>query len=361
MASLRHDQIADFVQATQRVFKSPEWADISLSLQKYYFARLLKGQGTKKMRKRPERGGPYLDWKLRVRNQGSFRTTGLYNVDTLNRVNVLDNGEITWSYQDANYIIDTREPKWQSGPEKIIDIVQLDEQGLYNDFFDGIEPQLWSAPSSSTLDPMPIAGIPFWIQKSSTAAFGFNGGNPTGWTSGAGGISTSTYANWKNATFTWAVVSPEDMVEKTIEAMDKCYFEAPQPFPNLVKERPDWGLYSGSYETLKQLRRLAQSQNENLGDDVAKYMNTVTIRGNPVEWVPAMDNSSSDAYDSSRPLYGVNWATLEYFFKEGEAMVRQPMKQSAHSHRVLERFLDNSGNTVCYDRRRNFVGYDSTA
>jgi len=55
----------------------------------------------------------------------------------------------------------------------------------------------------------------------------------------------------------------------------------------------------------------------------------------------------------------VNWETFEYFFKSGEAMARQPLKQSAHSHRVLERHLDNSGNCVCVDRRRNFRAYSS--
>lgn len=359
MASLRPDQIADLVQATQRNFRSPQWVDISLPFQDYFFARLIKGKGKGKMRKRPERGGPYLDWKLRVRNQGSGRVTGLYNIDVTNRINVLDNAEITWSFQDCNYIFDDRESKWQSTPEKIIDIVELNEQGLYNDFFELMEPLMWTAPSSSSLDPMPLAGIPFWIQKSSTAAFGFNGGDPAGWAEGAGGILTSTYANWSNGTYTWAVLSPEDFVEKTVEAMDKCYFKAPQPFPNLVQETPDWGLYT-VYETIRNLRRLLQASNDRFGDDVAKYMNTVTVRGTPLEWVPALDNSTSDALDTNNPLYGINWETMSYFFKEGEAMQRQPMKQSAHAHRVKERFLDNAGNICNYDRRRNFVGYDST-
>jgi hypothetical protein len=360
MASLRPDQILDLVEATQKNFKSPQWVDLSMNLQKYYFARLMSGGGTRKLKKRPEKGGPELEWKLQVRNQNSGRNTGLYNVDVLSKVDLLDDASITWSFQDVNYIVDTREKKWNSGAEKIIDLTKVYEHTLYNDFFELMEPLMWSAPSSSTLDPMPPAGIPFWLQSSSTAAFGFNGGDPAGWTStGAGGVLTSTYANWSNGTYTWAVLSAEDFVEKTCEAMDKCYFEAPDPFPNLVKERPSWGLYT-VYAVIRQLRRLTQAQNENLGDDVAKYMNTVTVRGVPLEWVPALDNSDYDSYDSNNPLYGCNFETLGYFFKEGEAMARQPMQQVGNMHRFKKRFMDNAGNIVCYDRRRNFRAYSSS-
>lgn len=358
MASLRHDQIADFVQATQHRYREPQWVDISLPFQTYYFARLLKGQGGD-MKKRPERGGDLLEWKLRVRNQGSGRVTGLYNQDVLNRINVLDNGQITWSYQDAHYIIDTREPKWQSGPERIIDIVALDEQGLYNDFFELMEPLMWSAPSSSSLDPMPPAGLPFWLQTSNIAAFGFNGGDPSGWSAGAGTLATGTYANWSNGTFTWKVISPEDFALSLAQAMDYCHFEAPQPFPNLVAEKPKWGFYTVQYN-IQKLRLILQGGNPTLGDDILTHMGTAYARGTPFQWVPALDNSESDAYVTTRPLYGVNWNTFEYFFKEGEAMVRHPM-QAAASHRVMKRYLDNSGNIVCYDRRRNFAAYDSTA
>jgi len=356
MPSLRHDQIADVLQHTLPLYKRGKWADISLDLQKYYFARLFKGEA---MKKRPERGGTNLDFRLRVRNQGSYKRTGLYAIDELNKINVLTNGSVDWAYQTANYIIDTRESTWQSGPEKYLDVTKLNEQGLDNDFFEGMETDLWTAPSSSSMDPMSLAGIPFWLQSSSTAAFGFNGGDPTGFTDGAGNIATGTYANWKNGTFTWAVISPEDFVEKTVEAMDKCHFEAPAPFPNLVpNEKPNWGLYT-VYHVIKTCRRILQASNNGLGDDVAKYMGNVVVKGTPLEWVPALDNSDSGAYDSTNPFYGVNWETFEYFFKSGEAMARQPLKQSAHSHRVLERHLDNSGNCVCVDRRRNFRAYSS--
>jgi hypothetical protein len=76
MASVRHDQIADVVQSTQHKYREPQWVDISMPFQRYYFARLLKGQGGD-MKKRPEIGGDLLEWKLRVRNQDSFRVTGL--------------------------------------------------------------------------------------------------------------------------------------------------------------------------------------------------------------------------------------------------------------------------------------------
>lgn len=356
MASLRPDQLLDLVQATQHSYREKKWVDLSMPFQNYYFPRLVRSEDGKK---RPQKGGDLLEWKAQVANQGSYRRTGLYNTDVLNKVNLLDNAQIIWAFQDAHYIFDDREPKWNRGEEQIIDLTELYEHGLYNDFFNGIEPDLWSAPTSSAQNPMPLAGFPFWLQRSATAAFGFNGGNPTGFAAGAGGILVADVPAWANGTFTWAVISPADFIAKVVEAMTKCEFKAPSPYPNLVKEAPDWGLYT-VYHNIGVMLQLLQAGNENIGDDIAKYMGNPVIKGIPVQYVPALENTASIAQDTTRPFYGINWSTFEYFFKEGESLRKHPMYQSGTAHRVMVRYLDNSGNLVCYNRRGNFFGYDST-
>ena len=348
--ALNLEQIDDFVELTLNRFKKDEWVDISLPLQQYHFAsRWFKSK------KKPERGGPLLEWKLRVRNQGTAKHSGLYAVDDTNRVNVMTKGKQEWSKQTVNYIYDIDEEAFQSGPETIIREMLLNEQGLYNDFFELMETAMWTAPSSSSLDPRPPSGIPFWIQKNAT--LGFNGGDPSGFSDGAAQIVTGTYPRWKNYTGTYVQVSRDDLVEKVVNACDFCYFQAPKSYPEIGGGESDWGFYT-VHSVLATMRRMLQAGNDNLGPDVARWAGQVMIKGNPVTWVPALTNSESDAYDSQAPFYGLNWNKFEYFFKSGRNMVKHPPKQASNQHTVRERHMDNWGNFVCYDRRQGgFVFY----
>lgn len=350
MGALTHEQLDDFIQLTLNRNKRNTWVDISLPLQKYHFASKWF-----KAKKKPEKGGPLLEWKLRVRNQGTAKHSGLFAVDDTNRVNVVTNGKQGWSKQTVNYIYDLDENAFQSDMETIINEMELNEQGLYNDFFELLETSMWTAPASSALDPMPPAGIPFWIQK--TATLGFNGGDPSGWSDGAGRIATGTYERWKNYGGTYVQVTRDDLVEKVVNAMDFTEFESPAPYPELGGGESNWGLYT-VHSVLATMRRMLQAGNDNLGPDVARWAGQVLIRGIPVVWVPALTNSDSDAYDSSAPFYGINWNKFEYFFKTGRDMIKHPPKQAGNQHTVRERHMDNWGNFVCYDRRQGgFVFY----
>jgi len=351
--ALYHDQVDDFVLLTLERFRRNQMIDISLPLQRYHWASRWF-----KRKKRPERGGTQLNWKLRTGNQGTAKNSGLYAVDDTNRVNVMTEAKQKWSKQTVNYIYDIDEAAFQSGPERIIEEMMINEQGLMNDFVVLMEEQMWTAPASSTDDPRPPSGIPFWLQKSAT--LGFNGGDPSGFTSGAGDIATGTYDKWKNYTGTYAAVSRDDLIEKVVNAMDYCDFTPPAEYPEIGGGPPDWGMYTW-HEVIATMRRQLQAQNDNLGDDVARHSGTVYIRNVPVIWVPALDNSESGAYDSYKPFYGINWKKFEYFFKSGRNMVKHPPKVAATQHTVRERHMDNWGNFVCYDRRQGgFVFYDST-
>ncbi len=347
---LNHDQMDDFIKLTLDRFRKNEWVDISMPLQEYTFAsRWFKSK------KKPERGGVQLSWRLRVDNQGTAKHSGLFAVDATNRKNVMQSATQPWAKQTVNYIYDIDEPAFQSGPETIIQEMLLHEQGLYNDFFALMETAMWTAPSSSTLDPRPPSGIPFWIQKSAT--LGFNGGDPSGFTDGAGSIATGSYPRWKNYTGTYKQVSRDDLVEKLVNAMDFAHFKAPRQYPEIGGGDPAWGLYT-VHSVLATCRRLLQAGNDNLGPDVARWSGEVLIRGIPLTWVPALTESESEAYDSSNPVYGINWNKFEYFFKSGRNMIKHAPKPAATQHTVRERHMDNWGNFVCYDRRQGgFVFY----
>jgi hypothetical protein len=345
----------DFVQRCLDTYHQKlTWTDISLPLQKYYFASKVFSA-----KKKAEKGGPQLKFKLRTANQGNAAHSGLYAVEDTDRKDVLTEGKQGWSKQRVCYTFDIDEDEFSSAPEELIDGMKEREFGLYADYFELMETATWTAPSSSTLSPMPPAGIPFWFQKNSTDPPGFNGGDPDGWTDGAGSIATATYKGWKNWTGPYVQVNRDDLIAKVVKACDFTSFGAPVPYPETGGGQPQWGFYT-VYSVFEQVRRDLELQNDNLGREAAwGSMRQPTIHGIEVMWVPALDNEESAAYDSSNPFYGVNWSKFRYFFQKNRNNIKMPLQQAnSNQPTVRVRWMFNWGNFICEDRRQGgFVLY----
>jgi hypothetical protein len=353
MATLNIEAIDDFVEAVQNKFKEGKWKDISLPLQKYHFASRLYNKARKN-----EIGGPRCEWKLRVRNPGNFKFTGLYAPDTSNRVNVLTNGKLEWAMSTVNYTYDLRESVFASGAKQIIQYVEQHEHGLYNDYFAAMEDAMFGAgPATPTEDPRPPCSLLWWIQPNATE--GFNGGDITAWTAvGMGGIDSDTYPRWKNRTASYAAFDRDDAIEKIINSMDKCDFQPPVPYKELAGGEPQWELLT-THSRLAAARKLLQLGNDNIGGDLAAHSGQVLIRSVPLTWLPTWTNSDSANVRTDGLVLGVNWATFEYYFREGWSMKKQPAYQDKDSHAVRWRVMDDMGQVVCYDRRANFRIYST--
>ena len=314
------DQLDDFVNLTLDNFKKRKWIDLSLDNQHHVFAsKFMKGKGSD-----PEKGGVQLNWKVQTSNTGTAKFSELYAVDTTKVKDLTTEAKQPWTKATVNFSYDTDEDVFQSDRETIIREVEVREHSMYNDFFELMEEALWTAPSSDTESPRSPSGVPFWIQKSATTP-GFNlppDGHPV-------------------------------LVSKIRKACEFTYFQAPKQFAELGGGRADsdWAFFT-TYNVQEELEKLLESRNDNLGADLAKYAGSVLIKGNPVVWVPYLQNN-----DSSDPIYGVNFRVFKYFFRKGRKMLRHPPQKAARQHTVREVHMDTWGNFVCYNRRRNFVGY----
>ena len=349
--ALQPNQLDDFVANTLPFFHKNRWKDISLDQQDYIFAsRTFEGG------KIPVRGGQYLQEQIQVRNTGTFEYTGLYGVADAKVVDLIKTSTMDWSMNRVHWIYDIYENDFQSGPETILRTIQVRQHSMYNDYFEGMEAALWGAPTSSTQDPKVPAGIPFWVQKSASAKpFGFNGGNPSGFSAGAGGLNSDTYPNWKNGTFRYDALSQDDALSKWAEACHKCYFKAPRSYAELDGGKPRYSFYT-TYPVLEQLHKLMTASNDNLGNDVGKYRDTALFKGVPVVWVPALTNSSSSVVDTSNPIYGIDWSVIKYYYKQGaDRKLHAPITPESQPS-VRKVYMDSWGNFICTNRRALFVG-----
>lgn len=344
---LQLEGIDDFVQATLPKYKTIRWTDISTEFPNYMAPRLIKERGVS------EDGGRNIEFRVQTRTSGTFRMTGLYDTDQTGVQDLLISASIPWRFATVNWSYDLREPMFQSSRETIIRLLQVREHAARTDMVMGLEAQLWGSPSAST-DETNMHGIPFWLQKDATTtpSGAFNGGNPSGFSAGAGNIDSTLYDGWRNWTFGYSSVTTDDLIKKVKKAMVFTDFEAPDPHPELKYGKMDRCIYT-TYAVVEALERLAETRNENLGSDVARYMGQVTIAG-----VPVKTSFYLNANDSTDPLYGVDFGVFRPFVQKGLNMYRQNVK-AARQRMVRDVHLDLGMNFACVNRRRCFVGSTS--
>lgn len=349
MASyLTPEQVDDFVETTINRFFRHEWTDISLEHQEYVFSTIFNDK------KIIEKGGPQIEFKVQHKNTGNARNTGLYDEDQTKVDDVMINGKVPWTAQTTNWSYDIYEDVFQSDRETIIREMVVREHDAMNALAELQEENLWSAPTG-TSDNRPM-GVPFWMQKdaATTPGGGFNGGNPSGFTSGAAGIDSTEYDQWRNWTFGYDAVQTNDLVTKLKKAMAFTTFVPPHKFAELGWGGVDYAMYT-TFRVTEPLERLAETRNDNLGADVARYVNAVVVGGVPTKWVPYLE-----ANDTDDPIYGINWQVFRPYTKKGADMRRHPPKIAPKQHTVREVHIDCWMNFACINRRRLFVGSKSS-
>ena len=111
---------------------------------------------------------------------------GLVEVDNTNYADVITTGSIPWRHLETSWTIDRRMIAMNLDPARIVEIFLTQrEQAIISlaEYFEATS--FWNKPSTSS-DNKEMFGIFYWLSYSATQ--GFNGGNPTGFTAGRGGL-----------------------------------------------------------------------------------------------------------------------------------------------------------------------------
>jgi len=356
--ALGPEQLDDFVACYLQKYPMGKWQDISSILQEYMYAsRIFDGANKRGM------STSQCKWKLKVDNNDNFQVVGLYHKDSSSRVNVLAEGSAKWGMTTTNYHYDLDEESFAQGADAIVDYIDLQEQGMMQDYMTGMENVMFGpGPSDSSVSPFPPLSLLHWITSTSDSAEennateGFNGDAPVGWAD-VGGINPATYDQWKNRTFRYTTVDRDDFVNKTIKSMDLCTFKPPVARSDIKPEgKHRWELLT-TYSRLEQLRLLLQLGNDNIKNDVAAFSGEVYVRGVPMNWVPAWTNSNSTNARTDGIVLGVDWNSFDWYYAKGRNMRKRKPFQHPEMSNVRVRKMDDSGQLVCYNRRANFRGY----
>lgn len=344
-APLTPSDLDDLVIATLPLFKRHKITDIALDLPEYISAKIMNEKTV------VERGGESVNFKVKTRNTGLARNTGMLSEDVTGIEDVLVSASVPWTKQTVNWSYSIDEPEFQSDAETIIDILRIRDHDAMGDMAELNEENMWSAPAS-TSEKRPM-GIPFWLQKDTNTAANdgtLNGRDPSGFTAGRGGISSTTYSKWRNWTFRYSAYTVDDLVRKIKRALVFTKFVPPVPTPELAYGAAQREIYT-TYRVIEPLERLAETRNENLGNDVARYMGQVVVGGVPLRLAHYLE-----ANDSNDPLYGVDWSVFRPFVRKGANMRRMGPMQMPKQHDGKTVHYDTWMNYCCYNLRKCWVG-----
>jgi len=361
MPAMQLTEIDDFIVANLDYYEKMSWSDISMPLQKYYYAQRLFSKA-----KPDEMDGALVKWDVQYDYDDTAAVTGLHDPDTTSRTNTLTQGSMGWSFVKANYTYDLREDQFNGSDVRILKWLDVKEHGLYNSFFSLMEKLMFgTGPTSPTQVKPPPASLLWWLPPyAATSGYTLTAGtysdflglDPTGFSAvGTGGISRLTYPGWRHRVGIYNVFSEDDAVDTIVECMDKCSFTPAKAYSELSPSaKPDWELLT-TYSRLKLARRLSASQNDNLRGDLARWKDTVLIRGVPLNWVPAWTNQTLGVAQTNGPVMGVNWPTWKFYTKSSLNMVKSPPERDKDNHLGRWRFLDHSCQIVCQSSRDNFI------
>lgn len=297
-----------------------------------------------------EDSGDSIQFNVQMNPIENWRVVGLYETDTYDSADTIKQGSVNWSHGTGNYIWDEREFDFNKGRRQILDLIKTRRHAYRIGVAKAIEQQVWTSPASSSVTPQQPLGIPHWVVKNATE--GLNGGNPSGFTSGCAGLSASTYPRYQNWTGTYGAISKTDLIRKMRKAAEYTNYESPVQEDSIPSyNKGTKRVIFTNYAVLAALEESLESQNDNLGIDIAPMEGRPTFRKIPITRVGYLDQ------DTDNPIYGINFGTFYFYVRTGWHFRRSPAMKLPERHTVLAVHEDTSWQTCCYNRRDNWVLY----
>lgn len=344
MPSVQQSDIADFVASTLPELGRLKFTDLMSDYQ-----NTIALKRTMKKNKMNFDSGRSVSFNVITDHNHSARFTGLAEVDVVDIPNVMTTGDVPWRHITWNWAMERRLIAMNRAPAKIVDVVMEQRTAAFGAAIIAFERAFWRVPGST--DTKSPYGVPYWVVKSNTATStnnGFNGTVPSGYTV-VGALNPTSYPRWANYATQYTSVTKDDLIRKVRRML---YYT---DFMPLVDDMPvyntgdDYGLYT-NYAVYSVFQEILESQNENLGEDVAPMDGGgVLFKRKAITPVIELDS------DTTNPFYALNWGEFKAMGLTGEWMNETHIPIKSDQHTVSVTHTDCSFNWFCRNRRRNGV------
>jgi hypothetical protein len=333
MPVIQPENVADLVADTLRDLGKPKFTDISSSIQNHVAFKNLLHENRAVLH-----SGYGIQFNVLVNQSNAARNVSINESDNVNMVDGMVQATANWRGSQTSYMVIRQLLAMNREPSRIVDYVKQQRLMALISLAELMESNWWGAPSST--DTKTPYGYAYWITKNATA--GFNGGALFGST--VAGLSPTTYPQWSNYTAPYTNVTRDDFIRAARKAATFTDFRPPVdgiPTPNTGD---DYGFYT-NYSVLQPLEEALESQNDNLGLDIAKMDGKVRFRNVNVVWVPWLER------DTTNPFIGIDWGWLKTYILEDEWMRETSVPITPGQHNAHSHFLDLTYNWVSKNRR----------
>ena len=339
------EQIADLVNTTLTNLGRAKVTDLTSDLQEYTAMSQIMRENRVTFD-----DGKSISFNFVTGDNGQAKNTGLFAVDDVNVNDVETTGSVPWKHNTTNYAYDRREMEMCSGASQIVNLIKIRRMAGMISFAKLYEDNWWGG-APLTGDTSTPFGIKYWVVKNAVA--GFTGTTASGTLANAAGccgLTDTAYPRWKNYAAPYTAISKEDLVRAWRKAATMTLFKPP-----IDKDMPasyntgDKYAYYVNYNVYGPLEEMLETQNDNLGNDIASKDGEPVFHRRPITYVPYLDDDSDD------PVYGLNWGEFKIVFLQGEYFREDPPEKAPNQHTVVRVNVDCTGNTVLHNRRRCFV------
>lgn len=330
--------LGDLVQTTLRDLGRAKFTEIATDLQRHTAMRNLLNKNRIQLE-----SGYGVQWDVMTNHNGSAANVGLYASDNVNVMDVMTQATADWRNSTNNYAVEGRELDMNREPARIVDLIRTRRIACLISMAELMEANFWGPPVAIT-DSITPWGINTWLVKNATE--GFNGGAPSGYTSI--GLNPTTYPRWSNWTAQYTSVSRDDLIRKWRKAATFTDFEPPVDNIPTFSDGDKYGFYS-NYGVIGPLEEALESQNDNLGADIASQDGKSMFRRVPVSWVPKLEA------DTTNPVYGINWGSFKTYILKGWWLKETHVPIYPGQHTVSANFMDCTYQWIMKNRRVHFV------
>ncbi len=307
---------------------------------------------------------------LMTQLSGAASHTGIIDVDDVDIPDLMDDITVPWRHAQTKWAYHYQtDILMNSGKSSINDTVKPRRLAAMIDLAQELEQKAWQVPA--TTDKLSPYGVPYWIVYNATT--GFTGGYPTGPDSVAhttiGGLSLTDSPKFRNYSANYTSVSKSDLIPKMRTAIRKTNFKSPVTQGDLSTPRGNDRRYYTDEVTCSAFEDVGESQNENLGRDLAPYEagqhgtrgpggvgNTdgvLTFKKHPIIYVSQLDDTTVfPTTIATNPIYQIDHSVFQVFCLKGDYLRETGPQQAPNQHNFWRVFLDLTYNILCSNRRR---------
>lgn len=342
---MQADGVADLLQTTTARMEKMKFTMLGTRQQEYevYPTMFKKGRVD-------WAGGTQHEFRVMYRKASSASRSGLYDKDSVAQQNVMTHGYIPMRHMKVYWLWDRIELLFNKGEEEIVNLMKARRLAAMVDLVDLMEDDFWGKPTDSS-DTEKIFGCQYWFTRYTTTD-GFDASNPTGFTGGRANIDSTNanYSRWANWVDHFSNYTYDDMIDAMIDTSIKTKFVSPLTEAQMRQPKASSRKWYTGVENIKGLAKVAREQNDQVGRDLAQYLDTFLFRGNPVRHVIALDAEN----DSQCPIYAINHDTFKSSSLKGNVLVESaPIRSQTYGHNVYETWVDLSWQPFCDDLRHN--------